>query len=121
MTWNDVNRPFITQEVELQTEQQKTLANLGSPDQIANLTQLIETRLIPFYEEWTRSLAPLRLNPAKQTAKARDSLTKILAMKLDNYRQLVADLRAQNPAAISNYEAAEAQVVAAIAQMQAGR
>ncbi len=121
MTWNDVNRPFITQEVELQTEQQKTLANLGFPEQATALTQLIETRLIPFYEEWTRSLAPLRLNPEKQTAQARDSLTKILAMKLDNYRQLVADLRAQDPAAISHYEAAEAQVVAAITQMQSGR
>lgn len=111
IAWTEVSQEFAPREQQLQTQQLELLGRLAEKNESAELVEWVESQAVPFYEERGSAMEDFQLESGKQTSIAQVGLLKIFDLKLGNYRQLVLDLRAGNPAARERYETAEENVI----------
>jgi len=118
LRWSEINDAPIAREPELVRQQNEKVTAVSRGGDAAALADWLEREVVPFYAQWHRQLAALRLTPGRETARRHDVLAPLLDAKLTDYRALIAGLRAGEPDAITRYEAAEQRAMARVRETQ---
>jgi rhomboid protease GluP len=114
LAWSDAMSAPETAEDQAIARTKTAFARYEKDKNAAALAEWIEKDALPFYEDWltrTKSFSP---PSGSQNAARRDLLVRVLQLKIEGWRQLQRDLRAENPEAFGHY----AEVQAAIAKLQ---
>jgi rhomboid protease GluP len=112
LRWEMMIREPVAQKDQIIQRRHELLAQFKSGNDAQDLIEFAETRAIPFYEKWREQLESVAFTPNTATERRRIREIKFMQATVANYRQLVADLREKNPAAIRNYLTAETRASA---------
>lgn len=110
LAWDAATKDFYAREESFARQANAALAEVEKDRNTEIHAQWLATEVVPFYEDWSRRIAELELAPDRATARQRDALLRILRLQLENYRRLIADLRAHDAGAIPRYLQDEAKV-----------
>ena len=76
----------------------------------AEFSRRLETEGIPFYEDWRARLNRLQLAPDRRTMRQRDLWLRVIALKIESYRQHAVALEAGAPTAARNFDLARIKI-----------
>ncbi len=122
--WAEITGDFVAREDKLLPQQHARMERLiAGGNEAAAETEVadwIETQMVSLYQEWGYAIESLELSDGRPHARYRDELLRVFELKLANYRQLAAGLRAHDAAAVQRYAEAEKAVTVLLTQMQSG-
>lgn len=118
LAWEESNRDFIRDEPALLKQHAQYFNALNDTTEHETYADWIETKFIPFYENWQHRLTALQLAPDKATVHTRDSLVHVFQLRAESLRHLTADLRAHDPDAALHFNEEDAVVDAALTKLQ---
>lgn len=103
LAWSAATKEYAAKETELIEQHEKAVAGLKNFQDGAIHAEWMETKLVPFYENWERTVAKLNLTPGRRTDKRREQVTKIFRMRIESYRHLITGLRAHDQQVLQQY------------------
>jgi len=119
--WSAAIKAPAAQEPEVLKRQESALKTyaLGKPN--PELTRWLNDEGIPFTESWLKTMEGLTLTPGRTTAERRAGFVKILRLRLEGYRHLLAATEAGDPRALAKFRAEERNLKLAIGKINAPR
>lgn len=117
---HDLNRDRAPRERELEKQNREVLARLDNAAAAREHAAWVERELVPFYRDWSASVAALELDPAYSTSRQRARLLEIFRLRLLSLERLAAGLRRDPAAARARYLTDEVEIAAALAQLHGG-
>ena len=110
--WEQALKEPLAREAGILAQQKDALeAFQSSGGTHAELIRWVNDEAVPFYEEWAAELAAMTITAGTETDERRDRLVQLMRSKIENYRQLIADVQAGDPDAAGRYYEAEKKMI----------
>ena len=119
--WSAAIKTPAAQEPDVLKRQESALKTYVPGRANTELSRWLTTEGIPFTESWLKTMEGLALTPGRTTAERRAGFVKILRLRLDGYRRLLAATAAADPRALAKFRAEERSLKIAISKFNAPR
>ena len=120
LAWAKVNKEPSEKWAQMTEQQEAALKAFANNKNPAEVTTWITREAIPFYARWRDDIAALPLAPGRRTAQRRETLTKILRMKVEACEHLATALRQGDADAVKNFREEERQVAEQVKKLNTG-
>jgi rhomboid protease GluP len=117
LAWTAANETYYAREESIARQTAAAVTELVQGRNREAHARWLAAEAVPFYEDWARRISGLELAPEKITARYRAALLRIIRLRLDNFRQLIAGLNAGEAGAVDRYVQADARVAQEISRL----
>ena len=121
LTWAETNKSFVAQETALVQQQEKFLTARERRQDGEPHAQWLESKFVPFYQDWSDRIGRLELAPERATARRRDALLRLFKMRIESSQHLITALRTNEPDALMNYRVEELKFAEGIRALSENR